>query len=162
MNRKELLALLDAKGVSYELVEHEAVHTIDDMRALGLLEKGLVGKNLFLRNDNGKKHYLVFCGPDVQVDLKELRPQIGSSRLSFASDDRLAKHLGLTPGAVTPFGLLNAPGADIAWCVDSRMVGAPKIGVHPMDNEATLYLSWDDLRALVSETGNPIITVTLS
>lgn len=161
MTRAELLALLDRQGIKYELVEHQPVHTIEEMRVLGLTDIGRVGKNLFLRNDNGKQHYLVFVDCDKEVDLKALRPQIGSSRLSFASDDRLARHLGLERGAVTPFGLLNDSSHAVTWVVDRDLVGAPKVGVHPMECTATVYLSMKDLTDLVNSLGNPIAVVDL-
>lgn len=156
MNRSELLALLDEKKISYQLTEHEPVHTIEEMRQLGLLDQGTVGKNLFLRDDKGKKHYLVFCRCDKNVDLKDLRPQIGSTRLSFASDERLMKHLQLTPGAVTPLGLLNNEDHQVTLVIDRDLEGCSKLGVHPMDNQATLWIAWDDLQRIVNELGNPV------
>ena len=103
----EVIKFLEDNKISYELVEHEEVHTIEDMDKLSLLDKGYVCKNLFLRNANGKIHYLLCCHHSKAIKMDELSKKINSTRLSFASAERLAKHLKLENGYVSPFGILK-------------------------------------------------------
>ena len=88
---ENVLNLLDSKNIKYEFVEHKEVHTIEDMEKLGLLEKGYVCKNLFLRNANGKMHFVLSCHHNKSVQIQEVAKKIGSTRLSFGSDERLYK-----------------------------------------------------------------------
>ena len=156
MGKKEdVYALLDAKGVAYETIEHEEVFTIEDMEKIGICSRGNVCKNLFLRNGSGKRHFLVCVQKDKTVDLKQLGALLGS-RMSFASAERLRKHLGLTPGAVTPLGVLNDKNAEVEVVIDQDLAGEMPLGVHPCENTATVFLSFADLRRLIEEHGNPI------
>ena len=98
---------LNKLGIKYEVVEHEPVHTMEDMDRLGLPEKGTLCKNLFLRDAKGKRHFLITCDENAKVDLKSLGRQLGAGNLSFASEERLEKYLGLKQGSVSPFGLMN-------------------------------------------------------
>ena len=99
---------LNKLGIKYEVVEHEPVHTMEDMDRLGLPEKGTLCKNLFLRDAKGKRHFLITCDENAKVDLKSLGRQLGAGNLSFASEERLEKYLGLKQGSVSPFGLTRA------------------------------------------------------
>ena len=98
---------LNKMNIKYEAVEHEPVHTMEDMDRLGLPAKGTLCKNLFLRDAKGKRHFLVTADENAKVDLKALARQLGTSSLSFASEERLEKYLKLKQGSVTPFGLIN-------------------------------------------------------
>lgn len=152
---------LDRLGISYHTVAHEPVYTIDDMLRLKLNEHGEIPKNLFLRNANGKQHYIVVLRHEKSVDLKELRRQIGSSALSFASEERLSRVLGLTRGAVTPFGVLNDTEASVQVLLDADLEDSPSLGVHPNENTATVFLSCRDMRKLIEDHGNPLARVQL-
>src|SRR5574344_1570780 len=108
MDRKEnILSKLDELNIPYEIINHPPVYTIEEMEDFNLNKKGHIVKNLFLKNSNGKKHYLVVLKGDKKADLKSIRSQINSTALSFASEERLEKHLGLLKGAVTPLGIIN-------------------------------------------------------
>ena len=98
---------LNKMGIKYEVVEHEPVHTMEDMDRLGLPEKGTLCKNLFLRDSKGKRHFLITADEKTKVDLKTLGRQLGAGNLSFASEERLEKYLGVKQGSVTPFALMN-------------------------------------------------------
>ncbi|NLT58934.1 MAG: prolyl-tRNA synthetase associated domain-containing protein [Clostridiales bacterium] len=161
MDRSELCRLLDEQGIPYELAEHPAVFTIEEMERLGLSGDGEVAKNLFLRDGKGRRHFLVMVHKDKQVDLKALRGQLGVSQLGFASEERLMQHLGLTRGAVTPLGLLNDGAAAVALVVDRDLVGHPRLGVHPNENTATLWIAYRDLVGLIERRGNPVLVVSL-
>ena len=105
--REKVFARLEELGVSYEVTEHPAVFTIGEMDALGLTAKGEVCKNLFLRDAKGRRHFLVVVPGEARADLRALAAQLESSKLSFASAERLEKYLGLKQGEVTPLGVLN-------------------------------------------------------
>ena len=100
--RKKVYEALDKMNIKYEVVEHEPVYTMEDMDRLGLTKKGTLCKNLFLRDAKGKRHFLVTADENTKVDLKSLGKKLGAGNLSFASEERLEKYLGLKQGSVTP------------------------------------------------------------
>ena len=120
-DRSAALARLDALGVAYELSEHPAVFTIEDMEQLGLTGSGTVCKNLFLRDAKGRRHFLVVIPGNCRADLKSIETQLGSTRLSFASAERLQRYLGLIGGEVTPLGIINDPDAAVEVVFDRQL-----------------------------------------
>jgi len=154
---KKVFDQLEQLGIPFEIVHHPAVFTIEEMEELGIDKKGEIAKNLFLRDDRGKNHYLVVVKKDKKVDLKELRNRLNSSRLGFASEERLYKYLQLTKGSVTPLGVINDEERAVNVVIDKDFVGISKIGVHPNNNTATIFMSFDDLIKVIKEHGNPII-----
>ena len=154
--KQEIKAFLDEKGLQYEWIEHEAVYTIEDMVRLGLEENKDVAKNLFLRDQKGKHHFLVVIRADKQANLKELGEKLGIGKLSFASEERLEKYMGLKKGAVTPLGVLNDENHVVEVVFDKDLTHAPKVGIHPNDNTATVWMSFKDLKKLIEKLGNPI------
>lgn len=160
MTKSDVYALLDQKGISYKRIDHAPVFTIEDMEAAGVCQYGNVCKNLFLRNGSGKRHFLVCVQKDKTVDLKQLGALLGS-RMSFASEERLQKYLGLTPGAVTPLGILNDKNAEVEVVIDSDLADEPSLGVHPCENTATIFLNFADLKKLIEDHGNSITYCSL-
>ncbi len=151
---------LDDAGVAYEKVEHEAVYTIEAMDALELPHAETVVKNLFLRDPKGKRHFLVVLPGHKQADLKALGQEVGV-KLSFASEERLEKYLDLTPGSVTPLGVLNDDSRSVEVFFDARLREQELMGVHPDLNTATVFLKTADLVRLIREHGNPFQWVEL-
>lgn len=147
---------LNELGIKYELEEHEAVFTIDAIIAHGLNAKGMIPVNLFLRDANGKRHFLVIHDGEIHTDLKKLREQIGCTRLSFGSDERLMKHLGLTKGSVSPFGLINNTNHDVEVIIDASIKNQSRLGFHPNTNTATVFISYDDFMKFIKDCGNPV------
>ena len=162
-SQQKVLDTLDRLGIHYDRIEHPPVHTIEEMDALGIFTAGMVCKNLFLRNANGKTHYVVCLPKDKQVDIqKNIRTAIGCSRLSFGSDERLEKQLALSPGAVSPFGVVNDDDHDVVVVLDKelqRLDGL--IGFHPNVNTAFVWLTFDGLMTFLSAMGNPVICTEL-
>ena len=152
----KVLDRLSELGIHYELDEHEAVFTIDEIIALGLNKRGLIPVNLFLRDANGKRHFLVIHDGEKHSDLKKLRKQIGCTRLSFGSDERLMKHLGLTKGSVSPFGLINNANHDVEVIIDENIKGRELLGFHPNINTATVWISYADFMKFIEVCGNPV------
>ncbi|MEF9840243.1 MAG: prolyl-tRNA synthetase associated domain-containing protein [Lachnospiraceae bacterium] len=136
---------LDKLSIKYEVVEHEPVHTMEDMDRLGLPEKGTLCKNLFLRDSKGKRHFLVTLSESKNVDLKKLGKSLGAGNLSFASEERLEKYLGLKQGSVSPFGLMNDTDHAVEFFIDKDLSREKSLGIHPLENTATVFISFKDL-----------------
>lgn len=163
MNTQRTLVLqtLEQMGIPYEMTEHEAVYTMEQMEAQHLCEQGEVCKNLFLRDQKGKRHFLVTLQRDKHADLAALREKLGSSKLSFASEERLHKYLGLEKGAVSPFGLLNDQEHAVEMVFDRDLAGNGRLGVHPNDNTATVWISYDHLKQVLERVGAHISEIAL-
>ncbi len=160
MDRKEnILSKLDELNIPYEIINHPPVYTIEEMEDFNLNKKGHIVKNLFLKNSNGKKHYLVVLKGDKKADLKSIRSQINSTALSFASEERLEKHLGLLKGAVTPLGIINDYDHSVNVVLDEDLKNEKIIGVHPNVNTATVFITFDDLLKFINTFGNEIFYV---
>ena len=154
--KDDIFKKLTESGVRYTVFRHLPVYTVEDMEKLSIPGIEFVTKNLFLRDDKGKNHYLVVLDKDKKADLKAIKNQIGSRPLSFASEDRLMKYLGLKKGAVTPLGILNNAGAAVTVVLDKSLAGRGTVGIHPNDNTATIFISYEDLLVLIRENGNEI------
>ncbi len=154
---------LDELNIEYKLIRHDAVCTIEEMDAMGIFTDGELCKNLFLRNANGKTHYVVSMMKDKHPDIqKDIRGQLGCSRLSFGSDERLMKHLGLSPGAVSPFGIINDPQAEVNLVFDSDLRNLDGlVGFHPNDNTGFLWLKFSDLLRFIKSRGNDVYYINL-
>jgi Ala-tRNA(Pro) deacylase len=157
--REKVLQKLDDMNIAYTLAEHPAVYTIEEMERLGIA--GDVAKNLFLRDAKGARHFLVVLPKDKQADLKSISAQLGCSRLSFASEERLEKYLKLTKGSVSPLGILNDPDGNVEIVFDKDLAKTKRLGVHPNDNTATVWMSLDDLHDIVKRNGNTIHFIEL-
>lgn len=160
-DKEQVRKLLDEKGIAYEWVDHEAAYTIDDMVQLGLDTNLNVAKNLFLRDEKGVNHYLIVVRADKKVDLKTFGKMFTLKRLSFASEERLGKYLGLKKGAVTPLGILNDTEKKVKVYFDQDFMDMEKIGVHPNDNTASVYLSVKTLLDIIREHGNELEVVEI-
>ncbi|MBR6657647.1 MAG: 4-(cytidine 5'-diphospho)-2-C-methyl-D-erythritol kinase [Oscillospiraceae bacterium] len=143
-------------GIKYERVDHPAVYTMEEMDSLGIFNKGVVGKNLFLRDNKGKRHFLVFVFGDKHTDLEAIQNELGIKHVSFGSAERLDKYLGLTKGSVSPLGVINDADASVEFIIDSEFRDFPCVGVHPNQNTSTVWLSFEDLIKVIKENGNKI------
>ena len=155
-DKEKTLAFLDGQGIAYEKLEHQAVFTVEEMDLAGISAKGGVCKNLFLRDAKGKKHYLVVAPEEKRIDLSALPAQLGSTKLSFASAERLEKYLGVAQGSVSPLGILNDQAHEVQVVFDRDLCNAERVGIHPNDNTATVWLSFKDLEKLIEKAGNKI------
>jgi len=158
--RDKTLQKLNDMNVAYDFMEHPAVYTIDEMDSLGISKD--VVKNLFLRDSKGKRHFLVVLQKEKQADMRSIGEQLGSSRLSFASEDRLERYLKLTKGSVSPLGILNDATHDVEVVFDKDLAGEQHLGVHPNDNTATVWMSFDALHNIVKRNGNVIHFIELA
>ena len=101
--RQKVYDYLNEMGIEYTVDEHEAVYTIEEVDKMGVFNKGVGCKNLFLRDGSGKRQFLLIAEEHKPVNIKDVQHQIGSSRLSFASPERLHKYLNVEAGSVSPF-----------------------------------------------------------
>ncbi len=155
LEKNDILKLLDEKEIPYVNIDHPAVYNMDEMRRLGLPDTDRVAKNLFLKDDR-KHYYLVTLKGDRRLSMKELRAVLGTRPLTFAKAEELAGILGLIAGEVTPFGLLNDQNRQVTMVFDTFFAGG-KIGVHPVDNTASVYLAFGDLVRAVSERAKEVV-----
>jgi Ala-tRNA(Pro) deacylase len=158
---ERVLMLLKDLEIEYKLYNHEAVFTIEDIDNLDMKFEGMYCKNLFLRNSKGDVHYLLIIEDSKKADLRKVARDVGSTRLSFASDERLYKYLALRPGSVTPFGLINDLESGIIVLLDSDLVGLDKINFHPNTNKATITVSYEGLRKFLEHRGNRVSLIDL-
>lgn len=155
-NRDNILKRLDELNIKYELAEHTAAFTMEDFDALGINEHDEICKNLFLRDYKGNRHMLVVIKGSKNADLVLIRNEINSTRLSFASDERMMKHLKVTKGSVSPLGIINDENDAVEVYFDKDLKDADRLGFHPNDNTATLFMSFDDVKRYVESTGHRI------
>ncbi len=149
-----VLKFLDDNKIPYEITNHNPVYTMDDMINEGLDKKGTLAKNLFIRDQKGKRHFLITAHNDTAVNLKELGEKLGVGKVSFASPERLLKYLGLEPGCVSPMGLINDKDNAVELVLDQKLQGCQKMGVHPNCHDATLWISFASLQKCVKLMGN--------
>lgn len=152
--KEEIIKFLDDNKIEYKLIEHKAVYTMDDIQKLNIENYGVEVKNLFLRDEKGKNHFLIVARNDTNINLKELKDKIHSSKLSFASEQRLDKYLKLKKGAVSPFGILNDEKSEVNVYVDERLKNEDRIGIHPNDNTATVFISTRDVENIIRKHKN--------
>ena len=156
MNERQrpVLDCLHALGIGFDRHEHPPVATVAEAEIHWAGIDATHCKNLFLRNQKGDRHYLVVVPHAKRVDLRQLADQIGDGKLSFGSPERLMKSLGLAPGSVSPFGLLNDPAHKVRVFLDVDLKGAARLSFHPNDNTATLVLSGPDFERFLEHVGH--------
>jgi len=149
----QLFAELDALGIAYRTVDHPPVFTVEEAKALRGELPGAHIKNLFLRNKK-EEMWLVVALEDRAVDLKRLGEVLGAGRLSFGSADRLKRTLGVEPGSVTPFALINDQTHVVRLALDRGIASHGPVNAHPLVNTMTTALSLDDLLRFFAATGH--------
>lgn len=161
MNKEAIYQYLKRHGVAFEVNEHQAVFNMGELDSVDLAHPEWDAKNLFIRDDKKRHYYLISVKGDKRVDLKAFRKRYGLRALSFASENDLLTIMGLTPGSVTPLGLLNDADCKVHFYLDAEFVGN-LIGVHPNDNTATVWLNADTLVNLIKAHGNDVDIVELN
>lgn len=159
MSTEEIYQYLTDLGLDFEVIEHEPVYQMVEEVVLPHPES--LAKNLFLRDDKKKHYYLVSLKGDKRLDLKALRHQGGTRKLTFASAEELVDKLQLQPGFVSPFGLLGKESETITFFLDQDFQDTDQIGIHPNDNRATLFLMVEDLLRILSRHNVEVQKVTI-
>lgn len=170
----DIYSFLSSHGIAYERFDHPAVFTCEQARELRMPMPGKDTKNLFLRDEKGKRHFLVVvghayapekcphcaqhgasaCRHEKQVDIKALKTLFETRKLSFASPDRLKAHLGVDPGAVTILGLINDSSHSVEVFIDEDVWNADSVCCHPLVNTATLCIPHAGLESFMLATGH--------
>ena len=153
-----LFAFLDGLGIAHTTHRHPPLRTVEESKELrGVLPGGHV-KNLFLRDKRGAT-WLVTAIEDTAIDLKWLAKRLEAGRFSFGSPERLEAALGVIPGAVTPFGLVNDPGHNVRVVLDAALFRHDPLNFHPLVNDATTAISTADFRAFLAATGHAVTEI---
>jgi Ala-tRNA(Pro) deacylase len=151
----DLYEFLQVNGVSYERHDHSPVYTVADVNRLIPDLPGQKTKNLFLRDEKGKRHFLVVVPDEKQVDLKALPSVLETKRVSFASPDRLLKHLGIEPGAVSLLAVFNDRDRHaVEVFIDRDLWEADAFQFHPLVNSSTLTLPQEGIERFLAATGH--------
>lgn len=152
----EILDKLNELNIEYELVEHPAAFTMEDIAVANLSSYGHIAKNLVLRDVKGTRNMLVVLHGDKRADLRLIRDEIQSTKLSFASDERLKKFLNVSKGSVSPFGVIYDTEKELEIYFDSDLKNEEIVGCHPNDNRATVFLKFSDLVKYIENSGHTI------
>ncbi|MBZ5557847.1 MAG: prolyl-tRNA synthetase associated domain-containing protein [Acidobacteriia bacterium] len=152
---------LQALGITFERHEHPPVATVEEAEQHWAGIGATHCKNLFLRNQKGNRHYLVIIVHSKKADLRAVAGQIGDGKLSFASPERLMMHLGVTPGSVSPFGLINDRDHAVRVVLDRDLKSATRLSFHPNINTVTLTIAAADFAKFLESCGNTVQHVSV-
>jgi Ala-tRNA(Pro) deacylase len=151
---EELFAYLDSLGITHQTVWHPPVFTVDEARAVQGRVPGIHSKNLFLRDKKGSL-YLVVAAEDAAIELKSLHRLLGASgRFSFGSAEQMRQTLGVEPGSVTPFAVINDTAGLVTVVLDAAMMANETLNFHPLANTGTTTISRGDLLKFLAGTGH--------
>ncbi len=155
--KEKVLKKLQELNINYKEVQHLPVYTIEEMDALGdIFDGAKICKNLFVRDQKGKRHFLIVMPEEKRAPLAEIATKIESTKLSFASEERLMKYLKLTPGSVTPLSVINDEENAVEVIFDEELKKEKLLGVHPCENTATILITPNDLEKYILENKNKL------
>jgi len=143
-DRAALFAFLDAHGVAHSTLDHPPVFTVEEGAEIKAALPGGHTKNLFLKDAKGQLWLICALG-DTRVDLKRTAPEIGAAKLSFGSPERLFDALGVRPGSVTVFALINDRASQVRLVLDQALLDHEQVNFHPLANDATTTVSREGL-----------------
>lgn len=149
-----LYELLGQLGIEYEYIEHPEAPTIEIAKKYWKGHDAKHCKNLFFRNHKGNQHYLVLLDCDADMDIHAIEKELHQGKLSFASPERLMKYLGVRPGSVTPFGLINDTDHHVIVFIDENLQKAERVSFHPCENTASLIVKREDLIRFIDHQTN--------
>lgn len=156
LSKQKVYTLLQSKQIPYQNFDHAPIFTVAEGDALGAAFHQNSTRNLFLRDKKKHNYYLVTLPCHKDLDLEVLRQNISSKRLSFASPEDLWDKLGSKPGAVNPLCILNDTAKAVTMVFDASLAGQ-KIGLHPMSNDATILVQFEDILHLIKDAGHPVV-----
>jgi Ala-tRNA(Pro) deacylase len=150
----DIYKFLDDHQIKYERHDHPPVYTVEDVIRLVPPLEAAKTKSLFLRDAKGSRHFLIIVKGEKRVDLKALPDLLNSSRLRFGSPDRLKKHLGVDPGSVSLFAVVNDIGKAVELIIDTALWKSDAFQFHPLVNTSTLVSSRDNVKQFLDTTGH--------
>jgi Ala-tRNA(Pro) deacylase len=150
----ELYQILEKLNIQFEYHEHPPLATIEDAKIHWANYNSGRCKNIFFRNHKGDRHYLVILEHLRQLNIRDLEKRLRQGKLTFASDQRLMKYLGVGPGSVSPFGLINDIEKHVHLFIDEKLKESDRLTFHPNINTASLVISKSDFIRFLESTGN--------
>ena len=157
ITREKLFSKLDELGIAHNTIDHDPVFTVEESASVKAKMPGAHSKNLFLKDKAGQ-FFLICAKSDTAIRLNKLHPHLGSKRLSFGKAEALLEKLGVTPGSVTLFSIINDTKQDVTLIIDQRLTEHEVVNFHPLLNDATTAISSDDMIKFATATGhNPVI-----
>jgi Ala-tRNA(Pro) deacylase len=157
----DIYKILKNLEITFAEHKHPAVFTVEEAKRYRDGIEGANVKNLFLRNKKGNRHYLFVTEALKPIDLKSVGQAISEKHLSFASPDRLNNYLGLAPGSVSPFGIINDKNKEVVVLLDKELLVYDKLNFHPNINTATLTISKEDFFKFLKWAGNEVREVEI-
>jgi len=151
-SREDLFRFLDGLGIAHQTHDHAPIFTVEEGEALKLDMPGGHTKNLFLKDKKGAL-ILISALQSTQVALKQLHHTLGCGRLSFGKAELLEEALGVTPGSVTAFAILNDPEHKVRFILDEALMAHEIVNFHPLKNDATTAIRSDDLLSFIRALG---------
>jgi len=152
---QKVISQLEKWNISCTLYIHPPLPTVEIALAYWKdIPEATHCKNLFLRNHKGNKHYLVIFECSKQLNISDLEQRLKQGKLSFASSERMEKYLGLSPGSVSPFGLMNDKEHAVYLFIDKQLMNAPSLSFHPNDNTASVVIATVDFFRFLTLCGN--------
>ena len=161
IGQEKVYEVLGRMGIGYEYYEHPAAPTIEIAAQFYRGEGTTLCKNLFFRNHKGNRHYLVIMDSRYAMDIHDMEKRLHQGKLSFASEERMMRYLGVKPGSVSLFTLVNDEQHEVTLFVDRKLMDAEKVSFHPNDNRASLVISREDMMKFINNIGNPVEIVDL-
>ncbi len=152
----DIYKFLTQLGIDYQKINHQSVSTVEEAKFINEQIDGVACKNLFLKSSD-KQFFIYMMTVEKRADLKYIAKQIGSKRLSFASDEELVELLKLIPGSVTPLGIIN-DNKRVKILID-RELRAQRLLIHPNINTATISITYDDLLLFINACGNEYLII---
>ena len=151
---EKVLGYLNEKGFEYTWYTHPEAPTIEIARQHWKQDGSKHCKNLFFRNHKGNRHYLVVLDCERALDIHDLEKRLHQGKLSFASPQRMEKYLGLQPGSVSPFGLINDTENHVHLFMDKNLKEEKSLSFHPNDNHATVVIEVEEFMRYLNAVGN--------
>lgn len=156
MNERQerVFDFLQQQGIEYTFYTHPEAPTIEIARQYWHNDGSKHCKNLFFRNHKGNRHYLVVFDSEQTLAIHDLEHRLKQGKLSFASEQRMERYLGLKPGSVSPFGLINDTENHTHLFLDKKLLDYPSLSFHPNDNTATVVISQQMFAKYLAAVGN--------
>ncbi len=158
IDRSELFAFLDNLGIAHKTTEHRPIFTVEEGADIKAYLPGSHSKNLFLKDKRGRM-FLLSALDQTQIRLNQLHKVLGCARLSFGKAELMEEVLGVTPGSVTAFALLNDTKNQISFVLDAALLRKNPVNFHPLKNDATTAIKANDLLRFAEATGHPATIV---
>lgn len=151
---KKVLDYLTSNNIEYSWYTHDEAPTIEIARTQWRADGSKHCKNLFFRNHKGNRHYLVVLDCERDLHIHDLEQRLHQGKLTFALPRRMAQYLGLCPGSVSPFGLINDSENHVHLFIDENLMKEESLSFHPNDNRATVVISQQEFMRYLSMVGN--------